>query len=414
MPEPTARATLISTDSGFRAVVKDVVMGPDAGFTLGLELTNSFSEFGEQEIQALRAFDPALIILDLENDPELGVRFAQFIAEQNPDRRFIAAGPPLSPELLLDAMRAGVADYLVKPVTQEQLRPAVERMSSRLGRPAAERTRQPGTAYSFTSAKGGAGSTTVAVNLAITLHQLTGKKTLLVDLELQMGEVALLLGIQPRFNFVDLVQNFTRMDAGLLASFIERHSSGVHVLSAPYHPERAEGVTVEQIRRILTFLRQHYDYVLIDTSKSLPPSTLAAFEQSDVVFLVTNPDLPSLRNIQRGLPLIRRALTGNEQQFRLVVNRHNGADAIAQPDIERTLGLKVYWTLSNDYEVVLTSINTGTPVVLSGNSRYARDLRALGAELAGLRTRNGRSVNPFRRLWGKANKPQAKETKADE
>ncbi len=244
----TARATLISTDSGFRAVVKDVVLGPDAGFTLGLELTNSFSEFGEQEIQALRAFDPALIILDLENDPELGVRFAQFIAEQSPNRRFIAAGPPLSPELLLDAMRAGVADYLVKPVTPEQLRPAVERMSSRLGRPAAERPRQPGTAYSFTSAKGGAGSTTVAVNLAITLHQLTGKKTLLVDLELQMGEVALLLGDSAAVQLRGHGAELHRMDAGLLASFIERHSSGVHVLSAPYHPERAEGVTVEQIR----------------------------------------------------------------------------------------------------------------------------------------------------------------------
>jgi pilus assembly protein CpaE len=414
MPDQTARAALISTDSSFRAVVRNVVLGPDAELALGLELTNSFSEFVEQEIQALRAYDPALIILDLENDPELGVRFAQFIAEQSPERRFIAAGPPLSPELLLDAMRAGVADYLVKPVTPEELRPAVERMSHRLGRPPAERPRAPGATYAFTGAKGGAGSTTVAVNLAIILHQLTGKKTLLVDLELQMGEVALMLGVQPRFNFVDMVQNFSRMDAGLLASFIERHSSGVHILSAPYHPERAEGVTVEQIRRILHFLRQHYDYVLIDTSKSLLPSTLAAFEQADTVFVVTNPDLPSLRNVQRGLPLIRRALAASQQQFHLVVNRHNGADAISQADIERTLGIKVFWTLGNDYEAVITSINTGKPVVLSNDSRYARDLRALGAELTGLRGRNGRSANPWRRLWSRVNKPQAKEVKADE
>jgi pilus assembly protein CpaE len=229
-----------------------------------------------------------------------------------------------------------------------------------------------------------------------------------------MGEVALMLGVQPRFNFVDMVQNFSRMDAGLLASFIERHSSGVHILSAPYHPERAEGVTVEQIRRILHFLRQHYDYVLIDTSKSLLPSTLAAFEQADTVFVVTNPDLPSLRNVQRGLPLIRRALAASQQQFHLVVNRHNGADAISQADIERTLGIKVFWTLGNDYEAVITSINTGKPVVLSNDSRYARDLRALGAELTGLRGRNGRSANPWRRLWSRVNKPQAKEVKADE
>jgi pilus assembly protein CpaE len=414
MPEQIARACLISTDSTFRAVVKNVVLGPDVGFNIGLELTNPFSEFGEQEIQALRAFDPALIILDIENDPELGVRFAQYVAEQNPDSRFIAAGPPLSPDLLLEAMRAGVADYLVKPVITEQLRPAVERMSSRLGRPTTERQKPAGATYSFTSAKGGAGSSTVATNLAIIMQQLTGKKVLLVDLELQMGEIALMLGIQPRFNFVDMAQNFSRMDAGLLASFIERHSSGVHVLSAPYHPERAEGVSVEQVRRILHFLRQHYDYVFIDTSKSLLPSTLAAFEQSDVVFLVTNPDLPSLRNIQRGLPLIRRALAAKDQQFRLVVNRHNGTDAIPQPDIERTLGLTVYWNLSNDFEAVVASINTATPVVLSNDCRFARDLRSLGAELAGLPGRNGRSFNPFRRLWSKDTKRQSKEVKSNE
>ena len=414
MSEQTARVALISTDPVFRAVVKAVLLEPDAGFTLGLELSGPFSGFGEQEVQALRELDPALIILDVEDDPELGVRFAQFMAEQSPDRRFIAVGPGLSPDLLLEAMRAGMADYLVKPVTADVLHPAIGRMTSRLARPSSERPRKPGAAFAFASAKGGAGSTTVATNLAIVLHQLTGKKTLLVDLELQMGEIALLLGVQPRFSFVDMVQNFSRMDAGLLASFIERHSSGVHVLSAPYHPERAEVVSVEQVRRILGFLRQHYDYVLIDTSKSLLPSTLAAFEQSDMVFLVTGPDLPSIRNIQRGLPLIRRALSGNDQQFRLVVNRHDGGEAIPRADIERTLGLKVYWTLSNDYETVITSVNTGKPVVLSGDSRYARDIRALGAELTGLRGRNGRAGNAFRRLFGKANKPQAKEARGDE
>ncbi len=408
MTDQMVRVALISTDSAFRSVVRDIVLGPDVSFTLGLELTTSFAQFDEQEIQALRNYNPALIILDLESDPELGVRFAKFITEQNPELRFIAAGPTLSPELLLDAMRAGAADYLIKPVSAEQLRPAVERMSGRLGRPVAERPKQQSMVYALTGAKGGAGCTTVAVNLAIVLHQLTGKKTLLIDLELQMGEVALLLGMQPRFNFVDLAQNFSRMDVGLLATFIEQHACGVNVLSAPYHPERAEGLTVEQVRRILGFLRQHYDNIVIDTSKSLPPTTLAAFEQSDVVFLVTNPDLPSLRNIQRGLPLIRRALIGNDQQFRLIVNRHNGADAIKQVDIERTLGLKVYWTLSNDYESVLASINSGTPAVLAGNSKYAKDIRALVAELTGLRGRNGRLVSSFKRLLTKTEKSPAK------
>jgi pilus assembly protein CpaE len=326
-------------------------------------------------------------------------------------------GPTLSPELLLETMRAGAVDYMVKPVAADALLAAVERLTTRLGRTGLDRPRQPGVTYAFASAKGGSGSTTVVTNLAISLHQLTGKKTLLVDLELELGEVALFLGVQPRFNFVDMVQNFHRMDAGLLASFIERHPSGVHLLSAPYHPDRAEAVSADQIRRIMNFLRQHYDYILVDTSKSLSPATLAVFEQSDLVFVVTSADLPSIRNIQRGLPLIRRALIGGEQQIRVIVNRYHGGEAISLKDIERTLGLKVYSTLSNDYEAVITSVNSGKPLILNGGaSKYAKDLSKLGSLISGLRPQKSRLrlANPFRQIWQKVHHTNGKAAPADE
>jgi len=415
MPETTIRAALISTDAAFRDTVRDVVPGPDVGVTLGIEISAPFAQVGEQELQALRHSEPDLIILDLEDDPQLGVKFAQFVAETRPCR-FLMVGPSLSPELLLETMRAGAVDYMVKPVAADALFSAVERLANRLGRTGMDRQRTPGVTYAFASAKGGSGSTTVVTNLAISLHQLTGKKTLLVDLELELGEVALFLGVQPRFNFVDMVQNFHRMDAGLLASFIERHPSGVHLLSAPYHPDRAEAVSADQIRRIMNFLRQHYDYVLVDTSKSLSPATLAVFEQSDLVFVVTSADLPSIRNIQRGLPLIRRALIGGEQQIRVIVNRYHGAEAISLKDIERTLGLKVYATLSNDYEAVITSVNSGKPLILEGNSKYAKDLSKLGSLISGLRPQKSRLrlTNPFRQIWQKVHHTNGKAVPADE
>ena len=248
----------------------------------------------------------------------------------------------------------------------------------------------------------------MATNLAVVLHRLTGKRTLLVDLDLELGEIALLLGVQPRFNFVDMVQNFHRMDADLLASYIERHDSGVHLLSAPYQPEKAEVVTGDEIRKILTFLRQHYDYVIVDTAKSFSPATLAAFEQADLVFLVTNVDLPSLRNIQRGLPLLKRMLGRSGDQVRLIVNRYNAANDISLKDVEHTLGLKVYWKLSNDYEAVIRSINTGKPIVLNGDSNYGEDVKALGREVTGLKPKKGGGRGklaalsaPFGKLFGR-------------
>jgi pilus assembly protein CpaE len=156
------------------------------------------------------------------------------------------------------------------------------------------------------------------------------------------------------------------------------------VLSAPYHPEKAEVVTGEQIRRILLFLRQHYEYVLVDTSKAFSQLTLAVFEQADLVILVTNADLPSLRNIQRALPLMRRMLARGDDQLRVVVNRYRPNDQITADDIERTLGLKVFWKLNNDYEAVLASMNTGKPIVMNSSSTYSKDIKALGLELAGV------------------------------
>jgi pilus assembly protein CpaE len=406
MNDRSLRAALISTDPGFSDHVRTALARADLGVVLALEVPVRFAQLDEDHVQSLRRLNPELVIVDLQDDPDLGVKFIQFLMEGAANQKVIAAGPTLEPELLLAAMRAGISDYLPKPVSVEALSEAVQRTTQQLGRtPGA---RHPGQVYTFFSSKGGSGSTTVATNFAIVLHRLSGRRTLLVDLDLELGEVALLLGAQPRFNFVDMVQNFHRMDSGLLASYIEQHESGVHLLSAPFHPDRAEVVSGDEIRRILHFLRQHYDYVVVDTSKSFSPATLAAIDQSDLVFLVANLDLPSLRNIQRGLPMLRRVLARGEEQLRLVINRFQAEGDISLEDVSRTLGLKVFGTLSNDYEAVVDSINTGQPIVLNGTSAYTRDIKALGAQIAGLRPGDTSKRGVVGRLLGRFRRPEGK------
>jgi pilus assembly protein CpaE len=402
------QSAIISTDPAFRAMLVPLLAEQGRGIALAAEITVPFIDIGDEQIRRLREVRPELIFIDLEKDAEVGIKLAQFLADQQPSRQFVAAGPVLAPELLLEAMRAGITEYLPKPVTREALLPALERMQRKLGVAAGVAAREPGKVMTFFSAKGGSGATTVATNLAIHLQQLTGKKTLLVDLDLELGEIALFLGVQPRFNLVDLVRNFHRMDAELLASYIERHKSGVHLLSAPYHPEKVESVSGDQIRTILQFLKQHYDYVVVDTPKTFTPATLAAFEQADQIYLVSNVDLPSLRNIKRCLPLLDRLTGGHmSERVRLVINRHNSsANEISLAEVERTLGLPIFWKLGNDYETVIRSINTGEPLILDARvSEFARDLKALGAELTGLgAVTNGKrsALGGLRRFFGGA------------
>jgi pilus assembly protein CpaE len=410
MTERSTRTALISSDRGFREMAKDVFSSHEGWTAPALEISAPFESFGEEQVRSLRQLHPELVILDVGSTPDLGIKFAQFLVETTPGIRFIAAGPLLEPELLMAAMRAGVADYLTKPVSGEAFRSALDRIRYLLSGGTKGDVRKPGQIYAFYSPKGGAGTTTTATNFAVVLHRLTGKKTLLVDLDLELGEIALLLGVQPRFNFVDMVQNFHRMDAELLASYIERHESGVHLLSAPYQPEKAEVVTGEEIRRILQFLRRHYDYIVVDTSKSFSPATLASLEHADLAFIVTNVDLASLRNLQRGLPLLKRVLGHGESHIRLVVNRYHPENDISLDDVQRTLGIPVFHTLVNDYEEVSRSISTGKPIVLNGKSKFSRDMKALGVAVTGIRgagDRGGRlrAISaPFTRLLGRGAK----------
>jgi pilus assembly protein CpaE len=398
------RAALVSTDSSFVAQVKQLLTGPDRPVSLELELAVPLYQFGEQQVHALRALAPELIILDLEESQELGLQLAQYLADLSPAQIFIATGPVLSSDQLMLAMRAGVSDYLTKPVAPEALRAAALRAAQKMKKVETEKERPPGRIFAFFSPKGGGGSTTVATNLAILIQRTTRKSTLLVDLDLEFGESALVLGIQPRFNFVDFVENFRRMDASLLASYIEHHPSGIHLLSAPVRAEQGEPVTADQIRRILGFLRQHYDYVIVDTARSFAPPMLAVFEQADLVFIVSTADVPSLRHIQRGIPLLKKVLAKGEEQVRLILNRYDANDTISVEDVERSVGLRVFWKLSNDYEAVMTSVNAGKPIVLNGGSPYTRDLNGLALKVTGqpdeVRSRSSRLMlalaAPFR------------------
>lgn len=376
------RSALISTDPALREALRHAgsLNGHSPDFVI--ELGTPLHEITEEQVNELRRVDPQLVFLDFDQDPATAVSFARFLTEGSPQRYIVGAGPELGAETLLEGMRAGVAEYLPKPLSDEAIVAALGRAARRLGW--APTNREPGRLYALFSPKGGAGTTSMATNLAIVLHRLTGKKTLLVDLDFELGEVAVLLGVRPRFSFVDLVQNFHRIDAGLLGSYIEQHESGVDFLSAPYHPEPADSAGRDQIRAILHYLKGQYDYVVVDTPKSFSLDTLAAFEEADQILVVTTVDVPSLRNLQRCLPLFERVTGKDHDRLRLVVNRYRSDDVISLEDVHKSIGVRVYWTLANDYEAVSRAINSGTPVAHNAKSRYVRDLQALSSDLVGV------------------------------
>jgi pilus assembly protein CpaE len=400
----TAKLVFVSADDHLRATVFQSIQDAGLPIRVQLDLAAPVQYLEPEHLERLRGVSPHIVVLDMADEPERAIRVASAIASGSPRAALVGVGPELESSRLLEAMRAGLVEYVPRPVESSGMRDALGRVLSKRGWGEAHDGHRNGKLLAFFSAKGGSGCTSVVTNVGIELHRLTGKRTLLVDLDLELGEIASLLGVRPRFHFVDLVRNFHRMDADLLPSYIESHESGVHVLSAPFEPEHGEVVTGEQIARVLGFLRKHYDYVLVDTSKSLSPPALAALQTADPIFLVTNMDVPSLRNLKRCLPILDRVTAGEPERLRLIVNRYNPKSLVRLEDLEETLGIEVSWTLSNDYETVIQAISTGQPIVLQGQSKYADELKELardivhGAPTATKESKGlmGRLLSPFR------------------
>ncbi len=381
MADQTIRCALISADPGFRNAVAEVSQQPGRSVEMSLDISTPVTDLRRDALEMVRRANAEVVLLDLGDDPVIGLMFVRALTEESPDQVVVLAGPKLEAEPLLEVMRAGVAEYLPKPVDDSDVAGALARVSRKVKSGGEKQPVKSGTIISIFSAKGGVGASTTATNLATHLAKISGKRTLLIDLDVEMGAVALLLGLRPRYSFVDLIENFHRLDEGLLESYVERHKSGLHVLSAP---PLAEGLSVtrEQTRTLLEFVREHFDYVVLDLEKGLAPVTMVGLEQSDLCLVVTTPELPTLRNIKRVLPTVERA-TGAGDKVRIVLNQYREGLGIGVGDVQSTLGYDVFWTLDRD-DAVPHSVNVGKPLVLNGASKYGKSIKAMGVALAGV------------------------------
>lgn len=381
-----AACAIVSPDPGFVEAVQASPPVRSGRLRVAAAIRAACPDVTDAELDRLRSTAADVIVLDLEPNIPIGLKFAQFLGETGLGKIVVASAPPLSSELLMEAMHAGVSEFLPKPLTAQGMEKALEHARRKLGKAAdGGEERRAGQVVVFFSAKGGTGATTLCTNTAIDVHRTTREKTLLVDLELELGETALQLGEEPRFSVVDLVRNFHRVDSDLLASYIQHHESGVDLLSAPYQPADFEAVSGNLITRILAFLRGQYDYVFVDAPRALNPATVAALEAADRLVLVTTPDVPSLRNLTRCLPLLKR-LGGDrpDDWIRLVVNRHDPRGLISLQEIQKTTGHPVFVAVRNDYRTVMAAINEGTPPIMCGATDFGDDVRRLAGRLAGV------------------------------
>lgn len=338
---------------------------------------------GQDAVQRVGELHPDVVVMDVNMPGVDGIQATERITTDHPDSCVIVMSAAGDQEYLRKAMQAGARDYLIKPFTSDEVVTAIQRVWDKERR---RKQRERGTVtrslgaskiITFYSPHDGVGKTTLSANLAVAIAIDTGDPVVLVDLNLQFGDLDLVLNLSPQRTIVDAHQQFQHLDAGLIETFLTVHESGVRLLAAPPRPQYAETVTVYCVQQILRILKASYQYVIVDAASVLNDTTLAALDLSDEILLVTNLDVPSLRNAKICLETMRD-LHYETEKIKLVINRATGEMGIKADEVEEYLEHPVAARIPSEGRTVVASVNQGTPFVVSNpEAKVSESIHAL-------------------------------------
>ncbi len=315
-----------------------------------------------------------VILIGLDHDPEQALRMVESVHALS-SATIMVYSRQSGRDLLMSSMRAGAREFLTLPLGPEAVKSALLRVTTRV-RAAPVQETAAGRLFGFLGAKGGSGTTTVATNFAASVASLTSKKTLLIDLDLPLGDAALDLGITSEFSTLHALEAADRLDSSFLSRLIIRHDSGLSVLAAPGKLQRVR-VLPAAIDKLLKVAGHAFDFVVVDMGSYFDFSETRLLEMACGIYLISQVSIPDLRNANR---LITGWLAPHSRKLQVVLNRFSSKDKIfAEKDIENALTRKPHWRIPSDYFAVRKMQNH--PTLLSkGDTSIGRPIREMVRE----------------------------------
>jgi pilus assembly protein CpaE len=333
--------------------------------------------------QLVKAAQVCIAIIDFDKDLDQAIESAAYIQELYPGKTaLIASSATLDHQMLLNAMRAGCNDFLGGEYDETKFLETLVRINEGWNEKAAHNT-ELGSVLTFFGAKGGVGTTTLAVHVAMYLVQCQQKKTLLIDNHPQLGHACIYLGIDgSRYNFHELVRNLSRLDSELLRGYIATHSSGLEVLSSPDTCGGRKATDPVSMAQTLDFLRSEYDYVIVDCPTSLDETNLAVIEASNKVFIIATPEIGSVRDLSRHVDVLSEN-EQNSEKIKVVINRFSALHSVSVEQIEKAIRLPIAYKLPNCYAEVTRAGIMGEPISYKTKSEFSTQILKWVSGLAG-------------------------------
>lgn len=336
---------------------------------------------GEEGIQMAAELQPHIVLMDI-NMPGLdGISASEAITQKVPFAQIIMMSVQGEADYLRRSMLAGAREFLIKPFSSDELISSIRRVYQ-LGASRREQARRviPGPGYAgaesarqaevdgkviaIFSPKGGVGCSTLAVNLAVAIQQTPGHKVAIMDTSFQFGDIAVLLNIQAKRTIADLASQIDELDLDMLDTVLASHKSGIKALLAPPRPEIADLIKPDMIPRILGQMRRAFDFIVVDTSSTLQDIVLNVLDESDLIVLLTTPEIPAIKNAKLFFELTE-ALEYPPGKTKLVLNKADRRINIRAEHIQANIKYKVDGQLPLDERTVITAVNQGVPYVLA-------------------------------------------------
>jgi len=304
-----------------------------------------------------------------------------------------AAVPP-QPSLLLEAMRSGVQDFLGKPVQPESLKDLLIRMAQDLN---AKEFPSQDKLIVVMGAKGGVGTTTVAVNLGVQLASFA-KRTVLLDFARPLGNVHLLLDLHPKFGIRDAVDSLDRLDSHFLAGLLTRHKTKLEVLGGTTQPEEWQSIDVNVLDRVVNVTQNAFDIVLLDIGSQFSTDWAPILRMARMILIVAEANVPSLWTLERRL-LALKGFGISQERARIIINRwHKGDDEVLK-SIQKDISRPIFASLPNDFRKASQAVNLGTPILENHNNILSSRYRQIAGQLVGIDTSVSEKKSPLSGLF---------------
>ncbi len=346
------------------------------------------AENGQVALERAKELHPDVILMDINMPVMDGITATERLSLEAPECGIVMISVQGEAEYLRKAMMAGAREYLTKPFAGDDLGNTIKKVAEVEGkrrqvRQVEDAPAAAGKVVAVFSAKGGVGKTTLAANLAVALSAEQKARVALVDLDLQFGNIGVLMDIAPPRTIADLVREKS-LDAELIETYLVNHPSGVRILPAPLRPEQAETVTGAHVDRILAALRQMADYVIVDTPQAFTETNLAVLDHADLILLVATLELPAVKNVKLSLDVMA-SLNYPAEKIRLVLNRYSDEIGLPREDLEKSLHFPVSARIPSDGRTVVASINKGVPFYTTDpKAKVSQAVRELAAQIGGM------------------------------